>query len=184
MHLPLLSRHKAQRGGRLGRHPSAALSVRVKSGDVQFPPTPFLQAMPTLQDELCASVSAFETHTLALFGEWERASALDQSAQSESDGGHLTALQELDSELPALLAKAARHQANQARLVPLLARVQAREMQQRETIARVAALRNELRALLDAADAEAADAAAAEQGRSRAQGLSLTCSAHIGTGYS
>ena len=112
--------------------------------------------MGTLQAELGGVLGALRTHAQSLFDELARNAALDQHGADETDaiGEHLAALASLEASLPTTLGLAAAHQANQARLDPLLQRIKERDTLQRDSIAQIASLRSELQALLDAADAE------------------------------
>lgn len=127
--------------------------------------------MGTLQAELGGVLGALRTHAQSLFDELARNAALDQHGVDETDaiGEHLAALTSLEASLPTTLGLAAAHQANQARLDPLLRRIKERDTLQRNSIAQIASLRSELQALLDAADAERDEMQRAEDGTSGVQ---------------
>lgn len=122
--------------------------------------------MGTLQAELGGVLEALRSHTQSLFCELSQSAALERQGGSgeEAVATHLAALASLDRSLVRTLSMAAQHQANQAKLEPLVAQIQERDALQRASIAHVAALRSELQALVDAADAERDELQTAEDG--------------------
>lgn len=135
---------------------------------VEVPDPDHLQRrrMGTLQAELGDVLRALRTHAQSLFDELAQNSALNRqnSRRDEAVATHLAALSSLDKSLVETLSMAAVHQANQARLDPLLAQIKERDTRQRQSIAHIATLRSELQALVDAADEERGEMQRAEDG--------------------
>lgn len=124
--------------------------------------------MAALQDELSASLDECWTHVSGLFGALARRTELVGGA-SDADaldeiGAHYAALESLDKGFAAQLKRAAEHAANQRKLDALVAHIEARDASMRAGIGRLAALRDELYAMVVPAEKEIAalDAAEAE----------------------
>ncbi|PKI83874.1 hypothetical protein MVES1_002367 [Malassezia vespertilionis] len=112
------------------------------------------------------TLAAFQEHTTQLFNALNAQASLvvhDAQARDTSVAEHLAALEKLDASLGPTLAMAATHQANQARLNPLLQEVKQRDAQQRDAIAEIASMRGELQSLLQMGEAERDEMQRAEQ---------------------
>ena len=141
--------------------------IPCRRGRVEVPITDlFPRRMETLESALRGVLASLRTHAEGLFDDLAENAALDRQGGSRgaSVHTHLAALDKLDAELGAVLGMAATHQANEARIAPLLKEIQARDTLQRTSIAKVASLRAELHALVLAADAERDEMQHAEDG--------------------
>ncbi|WFD24339.1 hypothetical protein MEQU1_003038 [Malassezia equina] len=112
----------------------------------------------SLHDEVHATLAAFEQDVKDLFASMAQEAALEASSSKRDtppSQAKVQALAHRHAELVQLTHTIAQHQSNQARIIPLVAEIKSRDAQQRATIARLATLRDELRALREAGAKEA-----------------------------
>ncbi|WFD29055.1 hypothetical protein MSPP1_000059 [Malassezia sp. CBS 17886] len=113
--------------------------------------------MPSLREELHEPLEAVRAESGALFSELAATAAFTKGSTGAEEEDrvqrHLDALAQLEKTLADKMLLIAQHQANQAKIAPLLVHVRERDERQRAAIARIAALRQDLRAQLAAADA-------------------------------
>ncbi|WFD43418.1 hypothetical protein MPSI1_002079 [Malassezia psittaci] len=119
----------------------------------------------TLQEELNEVLHAMQAHTNTLFETLsQNASVHRWRGTSKHDVNEiLSSLSRLDASLQSTLANAAEHQANQAKIEPLVSQIQQRDTQQKNSIAQLAKMRSELQVLLRAADEQREELQRAEK---------------------
>ncbi|WFD20666.1 hypothetical protein MCAP1_002915 [Malassezia caprae] len=113
---------------------------------------------PSLRDEVQAMLTVFEQDVRDIFSSMSQEAALGASSSKRdtpASQAKIRALADRHAELVQLTHTIAQHQANQARIIPIVAEVKSRDAQQRATIARLTVLRDELRALREAGAKEA-----------------------------
>lgn len=112
----------------------------------------------SLRDEVHATLTVFEQDVKDLFSSMSQEAALEASSSKRDTPAskvRIHALADRHAELVRLTHVIAQHQANQAKIIPLVAEIKSRDAQQRATIARLTVLRDELRALREAGAKEA-----------------------------
>ncbi|WFD28353.1 hypothetical protein MNAN1_003363 [Malassezia nana] len=112
----------------------------------------------SLRDEVHVALSGFEQDVKDIFSDISHNAALEASTSRRDTPTSLAKIQVLSqrhADFTRLTHFIAQHQANQARILPFVANIKARDAQQRATIARLAVLRDELRALRESGAQEA-----------------------------
>lgn len=109
--------------------------------------------MPSLQEEVHATLRDVEKQTIDLFTAISASSSFTQTAptsQVKPVRAQVRQLQDTHRQLSRLVDRAAEHQVNQARLIPLLAQIKERDTKQRDAILRISTLRTELKEMVEA----------------------------------